>query len=114
VELRDGESFAIAGLYQDDFTDAVSQLPWVGDVPVIGNLFRSTNFQRGESELVIVVTVNLVVPLQKGQQVSLPTDRVAIPNESELFLFGRTEGALSPAGGLPSQGFDGSFGYVVE
>lgn len=114
VELRDGESFAIAGLYQDDFTDAVSQLPWVGDVPVIGNLFRSTNFQRGESELVVVVTVNLVVPLQKGQQVSLPTDRVAIPNESELFLFGRTEGALSPAGGLPSQGFDGSFGYVVE
>jgi len=112
VELRDGESFAIAGLYQEDFTDAVSQLPWVGDLPVIGTLFRSTDFQRGESELVIVVTANLVTPLKKGQQYALPTDRISIPNESQLFLMGTTE--TSPAGSGPSQGFDGSFGYVVE
>ncbi|MEL6310806.1 MAG: type II and III secretion system protein family protein [Pseudomonadota bacterium] len=113
IELRDGESFAIAGLYEEDFTDAVSQLPWVSDLPVIGNLFRSVDFQRGESELVILVTANLVTPVSSEDQLVLPTDRVALPTEAELFLFGRTEGAAAGAPGA-GQGFDGSYGYVVE
>src|SRR5690606_39282508 len=50
VEMRDGESFAIAGLLQDDFTDSNGQIPWLGDVPVLGALFRSADFQRNQSE----------------------------------------------------------------
>ncbi|MEL6752313.1 MAG: type II and III secretion system protein family protein, partial [Pseudomonadota bacterium] len=56
VEMRDGESFAIAGLLQDDFSDLNSQVPWLGDIPVLGSLFRSTSYNRDQSELVIIVT----------------------------------------------------------
>lgn len=62
VELRDGESFAIAGLLQDDFQDSAGQIPWLGDIPVLGALFRSADFQRSQSELVIIVTAHLVSP----------------------------------------------------
>ncbi len=117
VELRDGQSFAIAGLLQDDFEDAITQVPWLGDVPVLGALFRSTNFQRSESELVIIVTVHLVTPVDDESQLSLPTDRIQIPNEAELFLFGKTTGGAAAAAtglGVSEGGFDGAYGYVVE
>jgi len=68
IELRDGQSFAIAGLFQDDFEDTVSQVPWLGDVPVLGTMFRSSGFQRNETELVILVTANLVVPVDDAEQ----------------------------------------------
>lgn len=117
VELRDGQAFAIAGLLQDTFEDTVSQVPWLGDLPVLGTLFRSSNFQRGESELVIFVSVHLVTPVDSEDELSLPTDRIRLPNESDLFLFGNTHGGekigLSSAG-LENAGFDGDYGYVVE
>ncbi len=112
LELRDGESFAIAGLLRDQFSDALSQFPWLGDLPVLGTLFRSPQFQRGESELAIIISVHLVTPVN-GDQLSLPIDHVRIPNEFELFLLGNTESAGAP-GMVESQGFDGDFGYVVE
>ncbi|MEE8455860.1 MAG: hypothetical protein V3R90_14140, partial [Limibaculum sp.] len=112
IEMRDGQSFAIAGLLEDNFTDAVSQFPWLGDIPVLGTLFRSTNFSRGETELVIIVTVHLVVPVSE-EELSLPHDNVRIPNEFELFLLGNVDGAGAP-GMVQAQGFDGAFGYVVE
>jgi len=112
IELRDGQSFAIAGLLQDDFTDAISQFPWLGDIPVLGTLFRSTDYARGETELVIIVTAHLVVPVTEDE-LSLPHDHVRIPNEFELFLLGHTDGSGAP-GMVQSQGFDGDFGYVVE
>ena len=62
VELRDGESFAIAGLLSDDFRDLNGQVPWLGDVPVLGALFRSADYQRQQTELVIIVTAHLVTP----------------------------------------------------
>lgn len=107
VELRDGQSFAIAGLYQDDFADTVSQVPWLGDIPVLGTLFRSADFQRGETELIVVVSARLVGPVESIEEISTPIDRVSIPNESDLFLFGRTDGRAVPA-------FDGAFGYVLD
>ena len=113
IELRDGQSFAIAGLFQDEFEDTVSQVPWLGDIPVLGTLFRSTDFQRDETELVIMVTANLVVPVDDEEQLALPFDRVRIPNERELFLLGNTV-AGDGANMTATQGFDGSFGYVVE
>ncbi len=112
IELRDGQSFAIAGLLEDNFTDAVSQFPWLGDIPVLGSLFRSMEYARGETELVIIVTVHLVVPVSE-EELALPHDNVRIPNEFELFLLGNTDGAGAP-GMVQSQGFDGDFGYVVE
>jgi len=113
VELRDGQSFAIAGLYQDGFDDAVAQVPLLGDVPVLGTLFRSTSYQKNETELVIIVTVNLVTPVDDGDALALPTDRIQVPNERELFLMGNTV-AGERAGFLATQDFDGHFGYVVE
>lgn len=112
VELRDGYSFAIAGLLQDDFTDTVSQVPWLGDIPVLGTLFRSVDYQRGQTELVVIVTAHLVTPVSESE-LAIPTDRVRIPNESELFLFG-TDSVPVGIGEAVGQGFDGDFGYVVE
>jgi len=113
IEVRDGQSFAIAGLYQDDFSDSVAQVPWLGDVPVLGTLFRSTSFQSGETELVIIVSVNLVTPVDGEDQIALPTDRIEIPNERELFLFGNTVAGDGPVI-TSTQSFDGEFGYAVD
>lgn len=118
VELRDGESFAIAGLLQDDFEDLVGQVPWLGDIPVLGALFRSTDYSRRQSELVVIVTPHLVTPTS-GTALALPTDRVRIPTESEMFLFGKTFGGSSAprtggAAEVAKQDFSGSYGYVME
>ncbi|MCU0802099.1 MAG: type II and III secretion system protein family protein [Rhodobacteraceae bacterium] len=114
VEMRDGESFAIAGLLQDDFRNLNGQVPWVGDIPIIGALFRSTEYQRSQSELVIIVTPHLVTPT-RGEALALPTDRVRLPTERELFLFGNTTGGQTGAAGeVARQDFSGSYGYVME
>jgi len=93
LELRDGESFAIAGLLRQDFQTTVRQVPLLGSIPIIGSLFRSSGFKRGETELLIVVTPRLVQPI-KPSQVSLPTERVGEPTEADLFLLGRTDNAV--------------------
>ncbi len=118
VEMLDGQSFAISGLLQDDFSDSVSQVPWLGDVPILGALFRSTNFQREQSELVVIITPHLVTPTS-GETLALPTDRVRPPTEAELFLFGQTaRPAGAPRSGaaaeVAKQDFTGSYGYVME
>jgi pilus assembly protein CpaC len=118
VEMRDGESFAIAGLLQDDFTDTSSQLPWIGDVPVLGALFRSANYQRSQTELVIIISAHLVTPT-RGDALTLPTDRIRPPTEKDLFLHGRTAaGTRTPksgaAGEVAKQDFTGSYGYVLD
>ncbi|UOA31119.1 Type II secretion system protein D [Sulfitobacter sp. DSM 110093] len=118
VEMRDGESFAIAGLLTDDFTDSTRQLPWIGDVPVLGALFRSADYQRSQTELVIIVTAHLVTPT-RGEALALPTDRIKPPSEKDLFLHGRTaDGTRTPsrgaAGEVAKQDFRGSYGYVLD
>ncbi|CUH87609.1 Pullulanase secretion envelope PulD [Phaeobacter sp. CECT 5382] len=114
VELGDGESFAIAGLVQDEFLDNSSQLPWIGDVPILGALFRSADYQREQTELVIIVSAHLVSPT-RGEALTLPTDRLKPPSEADLFLFGRTErGQKGPASEVANQDFNGSYGYVLD
>lgn len=115
VEMRDGQSFAIAGLLQDDFRDLNSQVPWLGDVPVLGALFRSADYQRNQSELVIIVTPHLVTPVS-GEALALPTDRVRIPTERELFLYGKVADTANSgaAGEVARQDFSTSYGYVME
>jgi pilus assembly protein CpaC len=119
VEMRDGESFAIAGLLQDDFQDVNGQVPWLGDVPVLGALFRSASYQRNQSELVIIITAHLVTPT-RGEALALPTDRVKPPSERDLFLNGKvaSDGRQRPtrgaAGEVAKQDFSGSYGYVMD
>lgn len=117
VELRDGQSFAIAGLLEDDFQDLSNQVPWLGDIPVLGALFRSARYQRNQSELVIIITAHLVTPT-RGEALALPTDRIRPPTESEFFLFGKTAGSSRPrtgaAGEVAKQDFTGSYGYVMD
>ena len=93
VELRDGESFALAGLIRRDFSDTVRQFPILGSIPIIGTLFRSTSFQKDETELVIIVTPRLVKPV-RAAQMKVPTDRARSPDEVDLFLLGRPDTAV--------------------
>ena len=103
LELRDGESFAIAGLIQQDFETTVDQVPLLGSLPIIGSLFRSSGFRKGETELLIVVTPRLVQPI-RPEQVRLPTDRVADPVQADVLLNGtmyRPE-PVAPNGSVPT------------
>jgi pilus assembly protein CpaC len=113
VELRDGESFVVAGLLQDDFRGGVRRVPWLGDIPILGALFRSSDFQRDQSELVIFVTAHLVTPT-RGEAIMLPTDRVRLPTERELFLQGRLTGRTGGTAEVARQDFRGSYGYVMD
>ncbi|MDJ0628637.1 MAG: type II and III secretion system protein family protein [Rhodobacter sp.] len=118
VEMRDGESFAIAGLLEDDFQDLAGQVPWLGDIPVLGSLFRSASYERSQSELVIIITPHLVTPT-RGEALALPTDRIKPPTEADLFLFGKTaDGERRPRNGsaaeVAKQDFTGSYGYVMD
>ncbi len=112
LELRDGESFAIAGLLQRDFKTNARQLPLLGSIPILGALFRSAQFQKGETELLIVVTPRLVAPI-RPDQVKLPTDRVKDPNDVDVFLKGEpyTPQSLTPGGEKPGPAKKKDDGY---
>ncbi|NVE94177.1 type II and III secretion system protein family protein [Altererythrobacter lutimaris] len=103
LELRDGESFAIAGLIQQDFETTVEQVPLLGSLPIIGSLFRSSGFRKGETELLIVVTPRLVQPI-RPDQVRLPTDRVADPVQADVLLNGTMyrPQPVAPNGSVPT------------
>jgi pilus assembly protein CpaC len=89
--LRDGQSFAIAGLLQTKNTQDLSQLPWIGSVPVLGALFRSTSYQQQETDLVIIVTPRLVAPAVPGQRLASPLDSRLPANDVDFFLNGQME-----------------------
>jgi len=117
VEMHDGDSFAIAGLLQDDFRDSNSQVPWLGDIPILGALFRSAEYQRNQTELVVIVTAHLVSPI-RGEALALPTDRVKPPSEAQLFMLGQTasngQAVTGGAAEVARQDFSGAYGYVME
>jgi pilus assembly protein CpaC len=127
IELANGQSFAIAGLLRETVREAVAKFPVLGDIPILGALFRSTSFQKNETELIIIVTPHLVKPLDMAKQ-TLPTDQYIEPNDFEWYLFGSLEGigpgkaprreqgqskdvplALPKKGG----GLEGEFGYII-
>jgi pilus assembly protein CpaC len=88
VDLASGQSFAIAGLMQNNVTQNINKFPWLGDVPVLGTLFRSENFQRGETELVIIVTPYLVHPIATASRAMSPTDGYVPSTDRQLVLSG--------------------------
>jgi len=91
LELRDGQSFMLGGLLQNTGTNDLDQLPWLGDVPVLGALFRSTEYQKNETDLVILVTPHIVRPLAPTDPIHTPLDNTLPPNDVDLFLMGDTE-----------------------
>jgi len=121
IELADGQSFAIAGLLKEDAREVVSKFPVLGDIPILGVLFRSTSFQKNETELVVIVTPHLVKPLDMAKQ-TLPTDQYVEPNDFEFYLLGRMEGSGEPSprssktvlpAGSDKGGLEGDFGHIA-
>ncbi len=97
VELASGQSFALAGLLQRDTTQNLSKVPWLGDVPILGALFRSNKFQNDETELVIIVTPYLVRP--PATALASPTDGFTAPHDAQQVLWGDTWRQRLPAPG---------------
>jgi pilus assembly protein CpaC len=118
VELADGQSFAIAGLLQEELKEDVKKFPVLGDIPILGALFRSSSYAKSETELVIIVTPHLVKPLDLSKQ-TLPTDAFTEPNDFEFYLEGRLEAREGGrvASALPRTmkkgGLEGDFGYIL-
>lgn len=104
LELRDGQTFALAGLIQSDFRDTVNKVPLLGQIPILGALFRSSSFDRQETELVILVTPRIVRPVTAGTALQLPTDRILEPSDTDLFLLGKSERRAQPGTMLPLPG----------
>jgi pilus assembly protein CpaC len=93
VRLADGQSFAIAGLLSDKVQSTISKIPFLGDLPILGALFRSVNYQRNETELLVVVTAHLAKPVAPHDAPHLPTENeLSDPNDIQLFLFGSDGG----------------------
>ena len=118
VELGSGQSFAIGGLLSTDIENAISKYPGIGDVPVLGALFRSTRFRSNETELVILVTPYLVRPVDEPVM-ALPTDGYKAPSDIERILMGRLHSAqLQPGRGGPlnpeGRRLVGPVGFVLE
>jgi pilus assembly protein CpaC len=111
IELGDGQTFAIAGLLKDTTLDRMSKYPFLGDIPVLGNLFRSRGFQNNETELVILVTPHLVKPLDPDNQ-ALPTDYYVEPTAIDFYVWGALEGALQRPE-LEQVDLEGDFGHTI-
>jgi pilus assembly protein CpaC len=91
VELRDGQSFVLAGLLQNDSVTMQNQFPWLGDVPVLGALFSSKSYQKNETDLVIIVTPRLVRPARPGDLLATPLDNTLPANDVDFFVNGKPE-----------------------
>jgi pilus assembly protein CpaC len=92
VQLNDGQSFAVAGLIRNNVTETLSRFPVLGDLPILGALFRSTEFQKDQTELIFVITPRLVKP---AATFALPTDNHVEPNSADVILSGKAEGRPS-------------------
>jgi pilus assembly protein CpaC len=114
VELASGQSFAIGGLIRRTFETDVNNVPWLGDIPILGALFRSSRFQKNESELVIIVTPYIV--RASSARLKAPTDRLAPPSDAERVLLK----SLARPGGkpvvkaLPGPALPGNAGFILE
>lgn len=91
TELRDGQSFIIAGLLQSDSSYDLRKLPWLADIPILGALFRSSSFRKKQTDLVIIVTPRLVKPVAPGTRIATPLDQTAPASDVDLFVRGKTE-----------------------
>jgi len=118
VELASGQSFAIAGLFQNNVSNAIQQLPGIGDVPVLGTLFRSSRFQRHESELVIIVTPYIVHPAAEPGDLHTPNEGLVMSNDLERILLGRLTAKrnanVEPNKAAETPRLSGAAGFMLE
>ncbi|MDH3998746.1 MAG: pilus assembly protein N-terminal domain-containing protein [Desulfuromonadales bacterium] len=123
VHLRDGQTLALAGLLQENMSEAVRKVPYLGDLPVIGTLFRSSTYQNNKTDLVVAVTPHIVQPVQEGD-ISFPGEFIKEPSRFEFYLEGMLEGRRSPedtssflshsfaTSSLAGGGLEGDFGQT--
>ena len=115
VELRDGQSMAMAGLLLTRNGRNITQVPWLGDLPVLGALFRSQEFQKNETELVVIVTPRLVKPVPPGVVLATPLDNLKSSNDAELVLFGKLEVTREHLHLIETGGnVQGPFGHMID
>jgi pilus assembly protein CpaC len=115
VELRDGQSFSVAGLLQNDTQLNQNQLPWLGDVPVLGALFKSSSFKKHETELVVIVTPRLVQPSDPSQPLATPLDGTRPANDAEFFALGQMEVTPKMLKAFQTgSGVAGPYGYIID
>lgn len=113
IELADGQSFAIAGLLSENIRESVKKFPFLGDIPILGTLFKSTSFQKDETELLIIVTPRFVKPLDKSTQ-TLPTDYYEEPGDSEIYFNLKKHSNKDDTPEINQSEIDGQFGHSFE
>jgi pilus assembly protein CpaC len=111
VELRDGQTIGIAGLLNENMREVITKFPGLGDIPILGHLFRSQEFVKGETELVILVTPHLAKPLSPDD-IKLPTDNFVEPTDADFYFWGRLEGSASGEQG--AGGTTSDFGHDLD
>ncbi|MDA3834038.1 MAG: pilus assembly protein N-terminal domain-containing protein [Spirochaetales bacterium] len=89
IKLRDGESFMVSGLLQEEIRSLVTKVPLLGDLPILGALFRSSTYEKNQTELAVVVTPRIVNPIAAGEEISLPGEQLTTPSAFEAFLLGK-------------------------
>jgi pilus assembly protein CpaC len=118
VEIKSGETISIAGLISEEMRNSIDRFPGLGDIPILGILFRSQEFKKRQTELVIFVTPRLARAIDP-QKVKLPTEEFVEPNDLEFYLLGRiqgrkpqaTERVPSSSLGPDKTGSEGAFGH---
>ena len=114
IELVSGKSFAIAGLLQSDSVRSARQYPWLGDVPILGALFRSTAYQQNQTELVVLVTPYLVNNASEQNIMGDPTLQSGDVSDAEVFLLGAMDSADEMTRRFKSGfGVTGTFGHIL-
>jgi pilus assembly protein CpaC len=114
IQLRDGQSFSIAGLLQSVSSNTQQQIPWIGDIPVLGTLFRSAAFERRETDLAIIVTPRLVRPTKPGERLRTPLDNLQAGNDIDLFLNGKSEVPFEPAATSSANRAASTSGHMLD
>jgi len=114
VELGSGQSFAIAGLIENDRSNDISKFPFLGDVPVLGALFRSNQFQHNQTELVIIVTPYIVGAVDSAKGLHSPTDGLEMPSDFERIVLGKLYKEYKPNDTSETPHLRGAAGYVLQ
>jgi pilus assembly protein CpaC len=112
-ELRDGQTIGVAGLISENLREVVEKFPGLGDLPILGALFRSQSFIKGETELMILITPRLAKPIDPNK-LTLPTDSFVEPSDADFYLLGRMEGSSSQSTNSEQGGTDSEFGHQVQ
>src|SRR5262249_46340377 len=112
IELADGQSFALAGLLNNNVAATTDAIPLLGDIPILGDLFRSTKYQHSQTELVVLVTPRLVEPMSPDKTPALPGETCRYPDDGQIYLWGDLGGPEKKSSHKgPAPRFHGTYGF---